>query len=222
MPKHINDITIALAGIYQAAHLVQRIAHRGHEISPAVRASIHSLFKLDAADTADVFGGLTGVATGLSVLAEQFGASGRHQRDLELTRYVISLIALERKLSRDRLQLKELRSGIEAAAVQADYFSETHANVLARLADIYRNTISTLTPRIMVSGESAILSNPDNASLIRTLLLAGIRATVLWRQCGGNRMALVLRRNTILQACNRLAARLPSPRATGDNSDISV
>ncbi|MDQ4147727.1 MAG: DUF489 family protein, partial [Pseudomonadota bacterium] len=75
----------------------------------------------------------------------------------------------------------------------------THINVISRLADTYQRSISELTPRIIVHGEESYLSNPDNASRIRALLLAGIRAAVLWRQAAGNRWRLLVGRNAMLR-----------------------
>ena len=71
---------------------------------------------------------------------------------------------------------------------------------MAGLADCYRQTVSTLQPRVIVNGDPAILENPDNQNLIRALLLAAIRAAVLWRQCGGGRLTLVLRRRALVEA----------------------
>jgi high frequency lysogenization protein len=209
--------TLALAGVFQAAELVQQVARHGRRVTPAVQASIHSLFMIDAVDAADVFGGVRGIAAGLRRLQHQLGDGRESPRDPELTRYAVAMLFLERKLSRRPKMLRRLRAGIETAAGQADYFSETHANVVARLGDLYRDTISTMTPRIMVSGEAAILSNPDNAALIRALLLAGIRAAVLWHQCGGNRWQLLLRRRRILHAVEQLIASLP---ATSDAAEF--
>ena len=39
-------------------------------------------------------------------------------------------------------------------------------------------------------GEQNYLRNDDNAAKVRVLLLAGIRAGVLWQQLGGNRWSL--------------------------------
>ena len=47
-----------------------------------------------------------------------------------------------------------------------------------------------VTGRILVRGEQNYLRNNDNAAKIRALLLAGIRAAVLWQQLGGSRWTL--------------------------------
>ncbi len=205
MAHTIVDRTIALAGLFQAAAEVQQTARKGKEFTPATTAAIHSLLMLDAPNVVDVYGGLEPLRTGLQVLLSQLGAKGARSRDTEVARYAVSVLFLERKFRRDPQMQARLREGLEAAKTQAAYFgSETHTNVIARLGDLYQQTISTLTPRVMVNGEPALLSDPDNAALIRALLLAGIRSAVLWRQCGGSRWQVLLRRRAITEAAGRL------------------
>ena len=73
----------------------------------------------------------------------------------------------------------------------------THPNMIARLAEIYSNSISQLGPRIMIKGDQSHLANPDNAAKIRALLLAGVRAALLWRQAGGSRWNLIFARGAM-------------------------
>lgn len=215
MARTLKDRTLALAGIFQAAYLVRETADRGKEITPAVESSLHSIFTLDANSVDDVYGGATGVQQGLQILQAQL--ANDRGRDMELTRYVVAILVLERKLNRRPAMLQQLHEGIAGAADQAAYFSETHANVIARLADLYQQTVSTLTPRIMVTGEPNVLSNPGNAALIRALLLAGIRSAVLWRQCGGSRFQLLFRRGALAQTAGELAYRSAQAPAGGGN-----
>jgi high frequency lysogenization protein len=56
----------------------------------------------------------------------------------------------------------------------------------------------------MVRGEPLHLQNPDNATRIRVALLAGIRAAVLWRQTGGKKWQLLLRRRAIAASARDL------------------
>jgi high frequency lysogenization protein len=79
-----------------------------------------------------------------------------------------------------------------------------HPEVIARLGACYQQTLSTLRPRIIVHGEPATLGDPDNRQRIRALLLAAIRAAVLWRQCGGGRLTLLLHRRQLLQSLAQL------------------
>lgn len=196
-----------MAGIFQAAALVQQVAREGSPEPRAFKTSIHSIFQLDADSVEAVFGGTDGLRLGLVALVQQFGQQNR-QRDVELTRYAASLVFLERRVLKRPDLLKSIQEGVQFAAAQAEYFSITHDNVIAKLADIYSNTISTLLPRIRVSGEPHHLQNPTNANRIRALLLAGIRATVLWRQLGGNRLRLLFSRGRILALAETILAEL--------------
>ncbi len=208
MIKSVRDQTIALGGVFQACSLVKALASHGRPTDPALEATLHSLFKVDAESVADVYGGLSGVALGLRTLVEQLDYQPRTTRDLEVTRYVLALVYLERKLIKKTKLMDRLADGIKAASTQADFFSRTHVNVVARLADLYKNTVSTLSPRIMVRGEPEILSNSDNANLIRALLLSGMRAAILWRQCGGSRWHFLFSRRKIVGEAKALLAEI--------------
>ncbi len=206
MSKTLHDRVIALAGLYQAAFLVHQIATRGMTDSAALETSISSLFKIDAPNAEGVFGDLGSIVTGLSVLKKQL--TERNSDQLQITKYVVTLMHLERKLSKQPKMLERLAAGIRQASQQAEFFHITHENVFANLADTYKNTISTLTPRVLVQGEHGHLNNTDNANKVRAILLAGIRATVLWTQCGGSRWQILFKRNALLVEVEKLLASL--------------
>ena len=201
-----QDRTIALAGIYQAVTLVQQVARRGMADSESMAASIHSLFQIDAETVADVFGGLPGVSKGLRELYRQL--SGEVRRDNELTGYLLNLSQLERKLARREDRLNKILSGIQTTKAKLTHFPEVHSNILASLADIYLQNISTLQPRIMVSGEPIHLQNPENVNKIRTLLLAGIRSAILWRQTGGRRRQFIFTRTVYVTQAKQLLSQI--------------
>ncbi|MEW8367847.1 MAG: DUF489 family protein, partial [Candidatus Thiodiazotropha taylori] len=73
---------------------------------------------------------------------------------------------------------------------------------------IYAENISTLKPRIMVSGETIYLQNSDNVNRIRALLLSGIRSAMLWRQTGGRRRQLLFSRSNYIDNCKNLLDKL--------------
>ena len=203
MPRSMVDRTLALAGIFQAATLVRQVACEGRVDEAAFATCVQSIFEVNPASTEAVFGGRLNLALGLRMLCEQFG-NGDKKAYFDVTRYVIAVMHLERKLARRPDLLKALAEGIERARAQAAHFSATHENVIAALADLYVNTISTLTPRIMVQGEHGYLSVPANANKVRVLLLAAMRAAVLWRQCGGRRWQLIFRRGQVYHSAKQL------------------
>lgn len=206
-----SDRITALAGLFQATELVHRLAYTGRADEDDFETCIKSLFVEEPPNTVSVFGDITRLRTGLTSLLEQLGGNGgapnRPQRQIYSMKYAIGVMVLERKLQKQPAMLQQVFDGIERARQQATHFSPTHENVIASLAHTYSETISTLAPRIMVNGEHTHISNPATANRIRALLLAAIRAAVLWRQCGGNRWQLLLRRKRILQEAKRLLVR---------------
>lgn len=206
--KHTKrEQTIALAGVFQAASLVEQIANKGMANSAIIESSLESLFRLDADSVESVFGNIAGVGSGLRVLNEQIGAF-KNDRNLEVTKYAISMIALEKKLSSNPEMLDQVSSGLNDIQKSMEFFSLMHENVFAKLGGLYKDTISTLQPKIVVQGNRAYLSNESNANKVRALLFAGIRAAVLWRQCGGSRWHILLGRKKYLNECRLLLAEL--------------
>jgi len=195
---------MALCGIFQAARMVQQIARTGICEQAPFEASLKSIFTLDCATPEAAYDSIDNIAFGARTLLSQLGSSKPNKntnqaQEVEVTRYVIGVMVLERKLMRRNDLLETITRGVENAAKQSEHFSLTHDNVVANLANIYAQTISTLSPRIMVNGEHHHVSNPTNANKIRALLLAAIRSAVLWRQCGGNRWQLLFNRKMILK-----------------------
>lgn len=177
---------IALAGIAQVCSLVQELATTGSiSDNTALEASINSILKIDSNNVTDVYGGLANIEHGLQQLEKQL--TGKAISNPEQARYAAQLVYLEKQLSNRPDMLKTIHIGIEKAQVQAEHFGLMHDNVLTNLGDLYHSTISTIPPRIMVNGEQEYLSNQTIVNKIRALLLAGIRSTLLWRQCGGTR-----------------------------------
>jgi len=193
-----EDRTLALAGVFQAVQLVKQIAHQGSAPVDNFEASLGSIFNTQPATTAAVYGGVRSVTDGIKLLRIHMGGTDQ-VRDLEITRYVVAILYLERQLAKRPSMLQQIGDGIEKARAQSQHFSKTHSNVIASLAGLYSDTISTLTPRIIVSGEQGYLSNTENANKVRALLLAAIRSAVLWRQCGGGRLQLIFGRNKMIR-----------------------
>ncbi|MDG4550087.1 MAG: high frequency lysogenization protein HflD [Candidatus Contendobacter sp.] len=204
MPQTDHDRAVALAGVLQAVDLVRNIARRGQTNALDTETCLNSLLQIDAANSAAIYGGVARLRTGLRLLEQQL----EQPRDMELTRYAVALLGLERKLAQRPELLTMLRDGIEDVLRNLPHFPVDHGNTIARFANLYLNSLSTLTPRIMVSGDPTHLNNPDNANRIRALLLAGVRAAILWRQSGGSRLTLLLRRNPLLRETRRLLASL--------------
>ena len=205
MNSAIRNRSIALAGMFQAVKLVQQTAQGERRDAAATAASISSVFNTDPDTAIDVYGDIRALAPGLEIVLSQLGNDNK-QRDMALTGYVISLMHLERKLARQPDVMDTLSSGIDKIKGQIELLDEGDPSIVAGLAELYKDTVSTLQPRIMVKGDEHVLRNADSKQMIRALLLAGMRAAVLWRQCGGNRIRLILQRKQTLDCCSELLA----------------
>jgi high frequency lysogenization protein len=213
MSDSFADRTLALAGLFQAARLAQQLAREGRAETSAFAASIQSLLLIDAPSTAAVYGGAAGVKLGLGLLRDKL-AGETEAGDIEIAKYVISLIHLEGQL-RQHLDMQEaIHRGIEAIKEQMKFFEaaesgeSVHPRLIEKLAELYSQTISTLTPRIMVNGEHGHLSNPSIAAKVRAALFAGMRSAFLWRQLGGNRWQLLFSRKKISGEAARILEKL--------------
>lgn len=204
--------TIALAGIFQATSLCKNLATYGRCDEDYFASSMASVLRIDADGVPEIFDGVKGVKHGLRVLNTQLAPTNR-ERDLDLTRYSISLMQLGTNLERNDKAMRQLQRGLQDAASKPgsvsddqsqsdtppDSIETDEASMVNNLAEIYRNNISHLSPRIMVSGSPEYLQNDNIASRIRVCLLAGLRSVILWRQCKGTRASLVFGRNKYLR-----------------------
>ncbi len=194
---------LALAGVLQAAHLVKKLAWHGSVDQQDLETCIYSLFQIDANSVSAVYDGDYKLKTGLQAL-ELLMQDNKSSKDPEIARYTISLLHLERLLIKRGDLLKKIQLGMQRAKGQAEHFTTTHDNVIANIASVYTDTLSTFKFRIHVSGETNCLSNSNIVNKIRAVLLAGIRSAVLWRQLGGNRWQLVFGKKTLLSDTREL------------------
>ena len=203
MKYEFSDRVMALAGVFQAAQLVHEIAKHAQADRQDMQTSLNSIVNDTPDSVIEVFGDLEKLRTGLICLNDQLGLQ-QNKREVEITRYVMGMLFLERKLAKTPQLMSAVGKGIDGVRRQLEHYPIEHENVIANLADVYGDTLSTLSFRIMVSGEPSNLANPALANKIRALLLAGIRSAVLWRQTGGRRWQLLFQRSKIVDHCLQL------------------
>lgn len=202
--SNIEQQTIALAGVAQAARLVDQVSKSGSYPIEFLEPSIHSLFQFDAESVVDVFGGIPGVKLGLANLSSML-AKRQADENLDVVRYIFAILYLERKFAADADMMSVVHSRLEHASFRAEHFA-SHVNDLCHsVSGIYQDTLSKLSFRIKVNGSAQHLQNKENADIIRALLLAGLRSAFLWRQLGGRRWKLLLQRKQLLQASQQLS-----------------
>ncbi len=201
--NNYQNITLALAGVAQAANLVNELAQHGNCLETAFTSSINSIYTLDSASVTEIYGGLVGIHLGLLKLVDLLNYPQRkfHQ---DVMRYFIGMLMLERKLTRRPSIVNDLRARLQIIIRQADYFSPVHPMVMENLANLYSEVIAPINPRIIISGKAEYLQATDLIHKIRALLLAGIRSAVLWRQLNGCRWQLLLQRKKIISTCESI------------------
>ncbi|CZF77821.1 High frequency lysogenization protein HflD [Grimontia celer] len=204
MANTLFDRTIAFAGICQSVKLVQEIARKGSCDYDALSASLNSIILTNPSSTLEVFGNEENLTIGLNTLINELDNSPGGS---ELTRYLINILALERKLSGRRDSLAQLSDRIETVQRQVQHFELLDDQMISNLASIYLDTISPLGPRIQVTGNPAQLQQTGVQHKVRALLLSGIRGAVLWRQVGGKRRHLIFGRKQMIEQAKIILAR---------------
>jgi high frequency lysogenization protein len=203
LAKSFRDQVIALAGVTQAAQLVDQIARTGEVDPAALEASVGSLFEFDPVSTEAVFGGLSGVGNGLAALEDILTPNNFAQAQVP-ARYMSGMLYLERQLAEREDLLSVIHSRLQHAAFNASHFSTDASGIFSSIAGIYQDTISKFKYRIQVTGDIAQLQNPAQADKIRSLLFSGIRSAILWRQVGGRRWHLLMKKTAIRRAVQSL------------------
>lgn len=203
---NITTQTIALAGVLQAAYLVDQLAHSEQAAPESFNPSIQSLFEFDTSTTLAVYGGIHGIQLGLQVLQDLISVNNS-PKYRSTTRYALGMLHLEKKLTADQEMLSILHSRLQHTLLKSDHFTSNINEICHSVAAIYQDTVSTFKFRVQVSGSMQQLQDPVVADKIRALLLAGIRSAVLWRQLGGRRWHLFTKRKAITTEARHLLER---------------
>jgi high frequency lysogenization protein len=199
LSNKFSDRVLALAGLAQALQQVRRIAETGQSEVAVVRASLDSVFRLDAATPLDVYGSVADISAGLRLLR---GYLSNEPRDESLLRLAMSVLQLERRFSNETQMVGAVGEGITGIAPQASESGSIHPDILSALGGLYADTISHLRPRVMVQGNPHYLGQPGVVAEIRAILLAAVRSAVLWRQLGGSYWDFLFSRKAMAEAAN--------------------
>jgi high frequency lysogenization protein len=199
--EQLVNRTMAFAGILQTIAQVQHLARHGELDNAELAASLNTILVTNPDNTADVYQDKIVLQKGYKLILNQLGDSS--QKDVEITRYLVGVLALERKLVRSNSGLGMLAERINQVNRQLHHFAITDEQVIANLASIYSDIISNLGPKIQISGNPVCLQRPIIQQKIRALLLAAMRSAVLWRQLGGKRRHLVFARKAIVDTAKK-------------------
>jgi len=204
--KNFYDITLAFAGICQACRLVQQLAHEGKIDDNTAEVMINSTLNINPTSTLAVYGNSeANLRVGLNTLLAILTASN-NTLSSDLTRYLLSLIGLERRLRKNLSASDELKRRIELLQQQKNYFEPMSSGIFNALAGIYVDVISPIGTRIQVTGSPDMLQNSLIQAKVRALLFTGIRSAVLWQQVGGSRLQLMFSRQRLITQAKEILA----------------
>ncbi len=196
-----DDRVLALGALLVALSQVRRIAEAGQSDTATLQLALDSVFRLDAADTAAAVGGVDAVRPGLRLLRDYLAGTNK---DEALGKLAMAVMQLERRFVADGAMTERVRTGLRALQGPVERLGSPHHDVVAGLASLYADTISHLRPRVMVQGNPHYLGQAGVVAEIRALLLAALRAAVLWRQMGGSLWDFLFRRRDMAAAIDQL------------------
>ena len=196
-----DDRVLALGALLVALSQVRRIAETGQSDTATLQVALDSVFRLDAADTAAAVGGVDAVRPGLRLLRDYLAGTNT---DEALGKLAMAVMQLERRFVADAVMTERVRTGLRALQGPVERLGSPHHDVVAGLASLYADTISHLRPRVMVQGNPHYLGQAGVVAEIRALLLAALRAAVLWRQMGGSLWDFLFRRRDMAAAIDQL------------------
>lgn len=202
----LEDQTLALAGMFQAAVLVNELAQHGNCDGEAFDGCFNSLFTIDAETAEQALGDISHLTRGFEALGDYLGGQNRSP-GRNIAYYLLSILKIANQVLGDQNLSSSLLQGLQKIEKDTSEFDMGRGSIINKIDGLYQECISPLNPRIIVRGEQNYLRNSDNAAKIRVLLLAGIRAAVLWHQLGGSKWRLFWSRKKYISAARQLETR---------------
>ena len=199
----MKERTMALAGIFQATELVRQAANHGTWSGYAADTCLDSLLAIEADTVEEIYGSADRLRLGAETLIAVLQGDRRHMESLG---YAVSIMQLENNFRKKPGIQSRIGSELLSIASIEDELEEHEIRDLQakKIAGLYTETISKLSPRIVVNGRPQHLQIDRTVDWIRTLLFAGLRSAVLWRQMGGGRFSLMFGRKKMLEQVQTL------------------
>lgn len=199
----MKDRTLSLAGLFQASELVRQAATHGTWSGYAATCCLNSLFTLQAESLEDIYGDRQRMRLGLETLLAVLEGDNSYTDAL---RYSVGLLQVQKKFSRSGAMQNSVGTRLQEIAEHGHELEAHEREDLqaSEVAELYSDTVSKLSPRIVVNGRPQYLQNERTVNWVRTLLMAGLRSATLWSQLGGGRFELMFRRKRILQETQSL------------------
>ena len=204
MMSSLHKQTLALAGVFQAASVVEQLAKTGNVDNQVLENMLQTILNLNPITFEDVFKGKQNMRIGLNKLSDALAKNG-HGVSREVLQYAMSILTVQVKLDKRGDLMEALNKGLDRAVDQQAYFNDyLHESVISAAASCYQNSVSKLNFRIRVTGNPVYLQNNRIAEKVRAILLYGVRCALLWRRSGGRRWHLMLQRDKLQKEASQI------------------
>ena len=194
-----DNYIISLSALLHSSYLVNKIATTGQNYSSEAEMLIRSIYKTDTFDTKSIYKNYNELHDGYVVLKKIL--TGNTDIPLiTMQKYALNMILIQKNINKINDLKYLIRKKIDN--YQENSMMATNlGDLIAYTEEIYTEHIGIIRPRVVVSGKKEYLEK--NSSLIRALLLSGIRASFLWDYYGGSKWQLMFRRKEILNKCEK-------------------
>jgi len=201
---------IALGAAAQCLAGVKQIAREGSlRDAKQVQRLLTNVLDLNPTSLEQLYPDQTELQWGLETLLLQIGPT--QHKDIEITRYMVALMALERRLNKRPAEMEKLAERLQHIQRQRDDFKFVQDTIIANMAGVYSDLISPLSKPIKITGKPEHLKQITVQNQIRALLLAALRNIVLWRQQGGQRRQFVFSRQRMVSTVQQLLRQQRTP-----------
>ena len=194
-----DNYIMSLCALLQCAYLIDKISISNQKITNEIEILINSIYIKDTNISADIYVNKKNLFLGFNTLKQLL--TGRNDLSLiNVQKYILSILLIQKNLNKINTLKDLIRKKIDNYHENSMMATNLDDLILYSEA-IYTDHISIIQPRVIISGKKEYLE--ENSSLIRALLLSGIRAAVLWSNHGGTKWQLMFRRKEILNKCEK-------------------
>ena len=195
---NINDnYIISLSALLHSSYLVNKISTTGQNCSNEAEMLIRSIYATDTFEAKSIYKNYNELHDGYVILKKIL--TGNTDIPLiTMQKYALNMILIQKNINKINDLKYLIRKKIDNCQ-ENSMMATNLGDLITYTEEIYVECIGIIRPRVVVSGKKEYLE--ENSSLIRALLLSGIRAAFLWDYYGGSKWQLMFRRKEILNKC---------------------
>jgi high frequency lysogenization protein len=137
----ITDRVLALSGLVQAVKLVKQVATKGYAQETELKTCLFSIMQTEVQDVEQVYGEIKNLRFGLQELKIILDVKQKN-KDSDIVRYLLSVLHLEKQLSKHSEMLTIIQTGISNVKTQLINSELTSQDIITTLANIYQQSMS--------------------------------------------------------------------------------